>query len=395
MKTNHILTTMLVCLGLVAIWSCSDDNGSNPTMRVPESFTLNTPATAKYTIDLAEMDSVILTWSQPDYGGMPLATTYYIQYGIDNTFSTTTDENGNETKNYVQADEPLTTCRGAIAVNDFNRQLMHLLNITAEGQVPSLQDVFFRISAKTYSSEAIYSNVVKISVSPYYQVLQAVDPIIWYLTGSCIGDGSWNNTVPTGCLPMYITQDNTYDETSGEGEILWSGYLTSGGFKFRGSPTDGWAVQIGQGDSFGEFKLNDGGSANISVPADGCYAVVLDTKTNTPTITAITDPVSTFTTIALAGTFNDWGDTDMTPVTTACENHDWFINIDLATGAEVKFKPGGTWSPNWGGTLTSLSNGFYGTGANNGPNLFISDGGNYNVYFNDILGTFRFEKTDN
>ena len=86
-------------------------------------------------------------------------------------------------------------------------------------------------------------------------------------------------------MPLYLDPDNTYDEVTGSGEIVWAGYLTSNGFKFRGSPDDNWAVQIGQGAGFGEYVLNDGGSGNITVPADGCYKIVLDTKTNEPVIT--------------------------------------------------------------------------------------------------------------
>ena len=43
MKLKYIIAPMIVGLGLVAFSSCSDDNGSNPTLHMPESFVLNTP----------------------------------------------------------------------------------------------------------------------------------------------------------------------------------------------------------------------------------------------------------------------------------------------------------------------------------------------------------------
>ena len=77
--------------------------------------------------------------------------------------------------------------------------------------------------------------------------------------------------------------------------------------------------------------------------------------------------------------------------TAAAENHDWYLNIDLKAGDEIKFKQTGTWDFNWGwGNLINLSAGYYGIGAQNGGNFYISEDGNYDIYFNDLLGMFRF-----
>lgn len=391
MKFKYLLATMLVGGALIGFTSCDDDNDSNPTLRMPETFQLNTPALAEVPVDLElTADSIRLTWSQPDYGGMPLVTTYYLQYGIDDKFETVQDEEGNFINNFIQEDEPVSVVNKAIAPEDLNRNLMKLLNVTSADQVPEVQDVYFRVSAQTYSTGVIYSNIVKMKVQPYFRALVAADPFVWYMTGSCIGDGSWSSTVPTGCMPMYLSQQSTYDELDGSGDIVWAGYLSSSGFKFRGSPDDNWAVQIGQGDAFGEYKLNDGGSANISVPEDTYYMVVLNTKTNTPVITPFDGRVRTFSGISMAGSFNGWSDTEMTPVTTVVENHDWYATQEFAAGDEVKFKETGTWDTNWGGTLTSFSNGYYGNGEGNGYNLYIAEAGTYDIYFNDLLGVFRF-----
>ena len=395
MKLKYILTPVLVGVGLVAMTSCSDDNDSNPTLHMPESFTLNTPATAESVLDLeATTDDVVLTWSQPNYGGFPVAATYYVQYSVDKDFSTLVDDDGSTADYYIQADEPLTTCTASISVSDLNRNLVNMLGATSAEELPAVLDVYFRITAQTASTDVIYSNVVSIKTAPYYQSMVAADPVLWYLTGSCIGNGSWSNDVPAGCMPMYFSQNSTYDYATGAGEIVWIGYLTSDGFKFRGSPDDNWAVQIGQGDSFGEYKLNDGGSGNITVPAAGIYQVVLDTKLNEPTITAYEGSVHDFTDvgIALSGSFNGWGNTAMEAVTTyGGENHDWHLTIDFTAGTEVKFKQGDdSWSFNWGGSLTNLSYGYYGTGLTNGDNLYIDEDGTYDVYFNDITGNYRF-----
>ena len=149
-------------------------------------------------------------------------------------------------------------------------------------------------------------------------------------------------------------------------------------------------MQIGQGGSFGEYVLNDGGSGNISVPADGIYTVTLDTKSNTPAITLYDGTPKVFDGMALSGSFNGWGDTNFTPVTTVGENHDWYLSIDLNAGDEVKIKMAGEWTFNWGGASKTFSAGFYGKGENNGANLYISQSGTYDIFFNDILGLYRF-----
>ena len=391
MKLKYIIPTLLVGAGLMSFTSCSDDNDSTPTLHQPETFQLNTPALTGLPIDLASSDSIVLTWSQPDYGGFPIVTTYYIQYTNEDEFvyrpATETEE---EYKNYIQADEPLTVCRGAIATDDINRNIMHLLGITSADQVPADLKLNFRVTAQTYSTSTITSNTVSQMVAPYFKALVAADPVLWYLTGSCIGDGSWSSNVPAGCMPMYWDATSSYNEVDGTGNIVWTGFLSSSGFKFRGAYDDNWAVQIGQGGSFGEYVLNDGGSGNISVPADGIYTVTLDTKSNTPAITLYDGTPKVFDGMALSGSFNGWGDTNFTPVTTVGENHDWYLSIDLNAGDEVKIKMAGEWTFNWGGASKTFSAGFYGKGENNGANLYISQSGTYDIFFNDILGLYRF-----
>lgn len=84
MKLYKILSTAALGLSLgLTFASCADDNGSNPVLHMPDSFTLNTPALAGNAYDLKNTtDSIAFTWSQPDYGGMPLVTNYKLQYVV-------------------------------------------------------------------------------------------------------------------------------------------------------------------------------------------------------------------------------------------------------------------------------------------------------------------------
>src|SRR5574344_2322881 len=65
--------------------SCETDNNSNPTLQEPTSFVLNTPSDAANTYDLINADSIMLTCSQPDYGGFPAGTTYTVERSEEHT----------------------------------------------------------------------------------------------------------------------------------------------------------------------------------------------------------------------------------------------------------------------------------------------------------------------
>ncbi len=409
MKIQHILPVVALTLGTAAmVSSCADDNDSNPVLHMPETFTLNTPALASNALDLQNLnDSITLTWSQPDYGGMPLVTTYKLQYVVEGDGSeVTTDENGNlkfsETADVKEYDETTTSCSYKLSPSDVDLILLRELELT-QADLPLTASIYYRVAAHTASTANVYSNVVEMHYMPYYQRLSTAEPVTWYLTGSCFGDGGWGGDLLTGMVPLYLTGDS-YNEDTGFGTVSWTGYLPAGtGFKLRGSLTDNRATQIGQGGSFGEFSINDGGSGNISPEEGGVYNITLDTKKvamgdATGISITKTDDAPVYDGFYLNGSFNGWGDAvALTPVNTAAgmENHDWYTHISLDAGTEVKFQTN-SWAVEIGSKYNetpSCTSGFYGVGAKSGGwNIYIKDAGNYLVIVNDITGAFRFIK---
>lgn len=409
MKLYHILSTAALGLGLaLGFTSCADDNDSNPVLHMPDTFTLNEPVLAGNTYDLKNLtDSITFTWSQPDYGGMPLVTTYKLQYLISQDGSgVTTDENGKykftDESQVKEYDEGKTTCEYKLNPSDVDLILLRELGLTADN-MPASVDVYYRLSAQTSSTSKIYSNIIKMTYSPYYQRLEIAEPVTWYLVGSCFADGSWGDQIPTSTLPLYLTGDK-YNEDTGYGKVSWTGYLPDGAnFKLRGSLTDNWLSQIGQGASFGEYVLNDGGGANIAPTSAGVYTITLDTKAvamgdkSGISITKV-DDAPTYDKVYLNGNFNEWGAGQaMDPVNTTvgANNHDWYTEIHLPAAAEVKFQ-----ANNWGMEIgskydetPSCKSGYYGVGAKSGGwNIYIPSEGTYLVIVNDITGAFRFIK---
>lgn len=401
MKTIFKSTLLIAAAGLTLFTSCKDDNESNPTLTQATQFVLNNPAITG-NVDLEKSQTVTLTWSQPtpytDFNA-PVVPTYTIQVSPTGSFSKAFDANAedNTGADYFDVDETFTSGIAAlINTESLNRSLLQLLGWT-EATVPSTQDVSFRVKSVIRDASfreyyPIYSNVVSITTIPYYVELKPADPEIWWLIGADIADGSWGGDMGKCVIPMQTLDGAEYDNKTGQGEIQWIGYLGGNGFKLRGSLDDGWATQWGQGDAFGSYVKNDGGSGNITVPAAGLYKVTLNTKSDNLTIEPYDGSAPVYTGMAIAGSFNEWGDTEMTPCSTGWENHDWYITYTFAAGDEVKVKQAGSWDFNKGGSFVNYSEGMYVYGEGNGANLIIGEGGTYIIFFNDITGYIRFIK---
>ena len=401
MKTIFKSTLLIAAAGLTLFTSCKDDNESNPTLTQATQFVLNNPAITG-NVDLEKSQTVTLTWSQPtpytDFNA-PVVPTYTIQVSPTGNFNQAFDPNAedNTGADYFDIDETFSSGAGALVNTEtLNRSLLQLLGWT-EATIPATQQVSFRVKSVVRDASfkeyyRIYSNVVSMTTIPYYVELKPADPEIWWLIGADIADGSWGGDLGKCVIPMQTIDGAEYDMKAGQGEIQWIGYLGGSGFKLRGSMEDNWATQWGQGDSFGTYVKNDGGSGNITVPEAGLYKVTLNTKNDKLTIEAYDGSAPVYSGMAISGSFNDWGDTDMTPCSTGWENHDWYITYTFNAGDEVKIKEAGSWDFNKGGTFVTYSSGMYVYGVGNGANLAIPEAGTYLIIFNDITGYIRFIK---
>ena len=86
MKKSFIITSLVMAMGLFT--ACDSDRDDNPTLTMPETFTLNAPAIAENNvIDLANTETITITCNQPDYGGYPLVTEYTVEYSTTEDFA--------------------------------------------------------------------------------------------------------------------------------------------------------------------------------------------------------------------------------------------------------------------------------------------------------------------
>jgi len=386
-------TLMLLC-GVCLFTACSDDLSNNPTLLNPTTFTLNQPAYSASNIDLAKSTGLNFSWSQPNYGGFPVAAQYQMQFSMSNSFNISVaeaqaDETGATIADYVMLDNIFSTCNASVDASLLAKGLQQIAK-WEENAVPSVQKLFARV-VSTFAGKSIYSNVVELNVVPYYVELKDAAPIIWYLVGNCIADGSWgNSSISKDLIPLLPIDGEEYDKATGTGKISYTGFFPKDGqFKLVLNPGD-WNTQMNftnltNGSDFDDL---DGDNHNIGIRADGYYTVIVDTKANKVTIASYTGNVKTFASMAMPGTQNGWdaaGD-GMKAVEThdKAENHCWYAELNLSEDSELKFTSNGNWDVNWGSTTFP-----YGTGVGGGKNI-PAKAGNYKVFFNDITGQYMF-----
>mgnify|MGYP006382039121 FL=1 len=388
MKKLNILA--LAFASMLTFTACESDNGSNPTVQQPSTFQLNTPALAVNVYDLENSGSIKLTCQQPDYG-YTAAVTYFTQISLTGTWNEATSAEADDAT-YIELDGSYTTCEFLADAAQINRAIMKLGSIDSEEEMPAdAMTLYVRMRASLQSGYECYSNVIELSVAPYFVPLVAADPQMWYLIGGCIGDGGWGAEIGTGVIPMSLVDGHKYDEQTGEGLLTFTGYFPSdGGFKIVQVPGQ-WAEQWGGVDNdINQPKKKDdsGEGADFFVPVSGYYTITLDTKADVLKIEKADDK-NVYSHLFISGDFNGWGtDTQMTPVNVAAcmegHNHIWMFDLD-ATGGDTttKFLYDG-WSPNWG-----AANFPFGIGTNGGANIPVA-AGNYRVIFNDIDGYYHF-----
>ena len=386
------VSALLLISSMCIFTACDDDRDSNPTIQEPETFVLNTPAYAASEIDLASSKKINFTCSQPEFG-YTAAVTYQLQLSLSNSFTLSVDEaEEEEVPDYAVVDETYTSCIIACDASLFSKAVMQL-GQWEEDNVPSLQSINVRLVANV-DKYTVASNTVEMKVIPYYIELSDALPELWYLIGGCIGDGKWTNSVDaigTSIYPMSVVENYEYDKKTGKGELIFTGYLTTDGFKLVKTPGS-WDDQWGMNDD--NPVKNDGGSGNITDSENGYYIIKLDTKSDKLTIEKLESTPTVYASICMSGSFNDWGNTEMTPVNTTESVkehiHIWFYTLDATDGAkDVKFKLAPTadsdgWGTNWGGASFP-----YGIGTNNGANIPVA-AGKYLVVFNDIDGCYTF-----
>ena len=401
---GNCLTVIVCCLLVMALAACSDDNDSNPWLTTPSEFTLNVPAYANMTVDLQHTDSMQLSWSQPRYTAdfAPLPLTYEILVSLTDQFTTSLDEadldlSGQTKADYAAIARTTTYCNYTLIAADLNQLLMQLGGWTAE-TFPETVPVYLRVNAFVQENlkrlSPKQSNSITLNVTPFFEEIKYTPPVLWYMVGDFIGSKAWGNdgvgAIGTGIVPMFLKSGERYDRTTGAGLITFTTYVPEGK-KFRMVATPGtwdndhgWDMLIGSEDDPNDFTnyVEEADDKNILFKQGGYYTFTAHTGDMTLRIEKLDITPAVYDKLCVAGTMNDWSDTEMTPVFTleSQENHVWMTTVN--GGDKLKVKLPGSWDKNWG-----YQEGLQGTGDGDG-NLVVPDGGEYLLLFNDLTGDY-------
>lgn len=266
MKNIKVFSLLAFLLGAIGFTSCSDDNGSNPSITTkPTTFTLNTPALAEQYIQLSADNTVNLTWSQPDYGFAALAT-YKVQVGlVDNgtvKWNVSTDENGVETPKYLET--TYTQCVADINGEEIAQAICEIDGIEETDQY--VDQGYREIAMRVYSSildadgvalpiTEIVSNAVSFKHMAAYCAIKSLDYM--YLIGAPSG---W--TEPAESKAEDLKAWRIYETAIGSKVYQGSFYIPAGQFQLRFySALTGWDG----GNSVGS-QVDD---ANVDITFDG------------------------------------------------------------------------------------------------------------------------------
>jgi len=405
---KHLFVAGLLCCGAAAaLTACSDDNGSNPSLLPqPSSFTLNTPAYQTETVDLLATDELQLSWSQPQYtaDNAPLLVTYEIQVSPTNSFTVSTseaaaDESGATVADYAALARTTTKCNYTMLTADLDRALVQIKKWKV-ADVPAEMTAFVRVNAFIAENgdrlSSVTSNAVELKFNPYYIELKDAEPIMWYLVGNNILDGAWSNAPGTSSLPMFKQADFAYDKATGTGEITYLNYFTTDGWKIQ--PEDfNWDLGFMSGGEANTAVFRNGAAdaGNIWCDPEGYYLVTVNTLTNECTIKQQDISPKVYDQVCMAGSFNEWGDANMTPANKSGENHVWVYTMEVPAGetVQMKFKIAGSWDTNWGFGSEDGEVNLCGKATGGGHNIGVAEG-TWIIVFNDITGEFSITAKD-
>lgn len=191
-------SALLIMMGLVMFTSCEDDNDSNPIVKTPTEFHLNTPALAATNIDLTNSSAIVFTCSQPNYG-FPASTMYKVQVSLKEDMT-----------DFVELDQsfPNTVCSVDAAILASTLTTMELNAGKSEADFPMDVKVYVRMRANMTTDTGspvadteILSNVICLeNVHLNYSLAPVTTPEHLYVVGGFCG-WDWGNSFEF--VPVY------------------------------------------------------------------------------------------------------------------------------------------------------------------------------------------------
>ena len=256
---------LLLCAASV-LTACKDDRDSNPTVKQPSTFVLNTPAVSDQFVQLSAENKVNLTWSQPDYGYNALAT-YQIQVGLTNADGSVKWNEEEGAPKYLET--TYTECNVNVSGAEIAEAICELDGFEDKDQYVDMgfRKIAFRVHASILSSTGgdvpgtvIESNTVYFNNMAAYCNIKSLGYL--YIIGSC---NSWPE--PSSKNAETLAEWRIYETEIGSkvykgqvempaGELTFRFYseLTGWGSDDNPAGSVGWQAK----DESGVYAFTDG-----------------------------------------------------------------------------------------------------------------------------------------
>ncbi|GAA4272618.1 hypothetical protein GCM10022258_19120 [Aquimarina gracilis] len=373
---------MFAFVAMLCFNACVEDE--DPTFVVQEDQIegpLIVTANSTVTLDKDREGETVFTlvWANASYN-VNTPVTYNIEAGLGGTnFEVTLEE-----PIVAETSDPFYSW----TIKEIN-DLAIALGVPADTE----GSIDFRIISTlgTNGGAAITSNSISVTATPYSVLV--VEPGIKNLF--LVGNGTaanWENN--NNNQPVFRDAENT-DIFSFTGKFGGSGDL----FKFL-EQKGAWAPQFGgeAGSLIARPTEDDPDPSPIELPngtTESYYKIDVNLADLTYTITdfdASSQP--TYTTIGIIGDSTNPSDedndgtpdgwqTDMDMTQSTYDPHVWYIEDLVLVNGGAKFRAENDWSVNWGGD-------FFPSTINGSGNDIPITGGTYDVWFNDLTGSFIF-----
>lgn len=268
--TKIFKSAILLLCAVGFLMSCSDDNDSNPILKSPTAFHLNTPGLATNGVyDLANSKSIELTCTQPDYG-YPAITKYEVQVATkpDMSDAVSMPETYTTAKMQVNASVLASTLTslalaGGKSDTDFPIDLAVYMRVKAVQQTADSHDI---------EGTQILSNIVTLNkVHLLFSLPPVTVPEELYLAGNF---NNWKWDTALDMVPVNGTEG-----------IFWHlVYIDGKGIKFNtakawdGNDIGFTKINIAAGSELGSEIINADG--NIASKKPGWYLVVVESEVN-------------------------------------------------------------------------------------------------------------------
>jgi starch-binding outer membrane protein SusE/F len=355
MKAIKIFSLLLFTSALM--WSCKKEETRASVAGSPKAGTLTasttTPTVAQAT---AANDAVTFTFTPADFG-FPAELNYTLQFD-------------KKTGNFSSASEILVTKSGTKTVKqgELNTQAV------AVGMVPGTMDTMLvrvKYDVKTTAVPAVYSNIVKIVFTPYFDIVVYDFPKALRIAGNYQG---WD----PGTAPSIVDKN-----ASGTTGTNYEGYI------YFNDPSPQFKMVKGNNWGAGDFgmasatTLSNGGSNLTLSGGAGVYRL----RANTSAMTWSNDKITTWGIVGDA-TPGGWGGstamTFVTPPAGSPGNVKWTITTNLTVG-EMKFRANDAWAINFGDNSPRDNKPEY-----DGGNIPIAVAGNYTITLDLLAGNYNY-----